>query len=64
MGYENVYEYEGGKQAWIDAGYPTESGASRPRLRGAPGTIFDRLFQQRSQGEVSELAEGARLEIA
>jgi len=25
MGYENAYEYEGGKQDWIDAGYPTES---------------------------------------
>jgi len=28
MGYENAYEYEGGKQDWIDAGYPTESGDS------------------------------------
>jgi rhodanese-related sulfurtransferase len=27
MGYENAYEYEGGKQDWIEAGYPTESGA-------------------------------------
>jgi len=26
MGYKNVYEYEGGKQDWIGAGYPTESG--------------------------------------
>jgi len=26
MGYENAYEYEGGKQDWMDAGYPTESG--------------------------------------
>jgi len=26
MGYENALEYEGGKQDWIDAGYPTESG--------------------------------------
>ena len=26
MGYENAYEYEGGKQDWVDAGYPTESG--------------------------------------
>jgi rhodanese-related sulfurtransferase len=26
MGYENAYEYEGGKQDWIDAAYPTESG--------------------------------------
>jgi rhodanese-related sulfurtransferase len=25
MGYTNAYEYEGGKQDWIDAGYPTES---------------------------------------
>jgi len=25
MGYENAFEYEGGKQHWIDAGYPTES---------------------------------------
>jgi len=25
MGYENAIEYEGGKQDWIDAGYPTES---------------------------------------
>jgi len=25
MGYENACEYEGGKQDWIDAGYPTES---------------------------------------
>jgi hypothetical protein len=26
MGYENAFEYEGGKQDWIEAGYPTESG--------------------------------------
>ena len=26
MGYENAYEYEGGKQDWIEAGYPTETG--------------------------------------
>ena len=26
MGYENAFEYEGGKQDWMDAGYPTESG--------------------------------------
>jgi rhodanese-related sulfurtransferase len=26
MGYENAREYEGGKQDWIEAGYPTESG--------------------------------------
>jgi len=25
MGYENAIDYEGGKQDWIDAGYPTES---------------------------------------
>ena len=25
-GYENVYDYEGGKQDWIEAGLPTESG--------------------------------------
>jgi rhodanese-related sulfurtransferase len=27
MGYGNAYEYEGGKQDWIEAGYPTESGS-------------------------------------
>ncbi len=27
MGYENVSEYEGGKRDWIEAGYPTETGA-------------------------------------
>ena len=27
MGYENSYEYEGGKQDWIEAGYPTETGS-------------------------------------
>jgi len=26
MGYENAYEYEEGKQDWVNAGYPTESG--------------------------------------
>jgi rhodanese-related sulfurtransferase len=26
MGYENAYEYEGGKHDWMEAGYPTESG--------------------------------------
>jgi len=26
MGYENAFEYEGGKQDWMDAGYPTENG--------------------------------------
>jgi len=25
MGYENAFEYEGGKKDWMDAGYPTES---------------------------------------
>jgi rhodanese-related sulfurtransferase len=25
MGYENAFEYEGGKQDWMDAGYPTVS---------------------------------------
>jgi hypothetical protein len=25
MGYENAYDYEGGKQDWIEAGYLTES---------------------------------------
>jgi hypothetical protein len=25
MGYDNAYEYEGGKQDWIEAGYPVES---------------------------------------
>jgi rhodanese-related sulfurtransferase len=29
MGYENAYEYEGGKQDWIEAGYPTETGPGR-----------------------------------
>ena len=27
LGYENVYDYEEGKQDWIEAGLPTESGA-------------------------------------
>jgi hypothetical protein len=26
MGYESAFEYEGGKQDWMDAGYPTEGG--------------------------------------
>ncbi len=26
LGYTNVFEYEEGKQDWIDGGYPTESG--------------------------------------
>ncbi len=30
MGYENAYEYEGGKQDWIDAGLPIETGAREP----------------------------------
>jgi len=25
MGYDNAHEYEGGKQDWIEAGYPLES---------------------------------------
>jgi hypothetical protein len=25
MGYESAYEYEGGKQDWMDAGYSTDS---------------------------------------
>jgi rhodanese-related sulfurtransferase len=29
MGYENAYEFEGGKQDWIEAGYPTETGPVR-----------------------------------
>jgi rhodanese-related sulfurtransferase len=28
-GYENVYDYEEGKQDWIEAGLPTESGVAR-----------------------------------
>jgi len=24
MGYENVYDYEGGKQDWVEAGLPLE----------------------------------------
>lgn len=27
MGYENAYEFEGGKQDWIEAGYHTETGS-------------------------------------
>ena len=26
MGYRNVHEYTGGKQDWVDAGYPVEKG--------------------------------------
>ena len=29
LGYENVYDYEEGKQDWIEAGLPIESGAAR-----------------------------------
>jgi rhodanese-related sulfurtransferase len=29
LGYENVYDYEEGKQDWIEASLPTESGAAR-----------------------------------
>jgi rhodanese-related sulfurtransferase len=29
LGYGNVYDYEEGKQGWIEAGLPTESGAAR-----------------------------------
>ena len=29
MGYENAYEYEGGKQDWVDAGLPIETGDRR-----------------------------------
>ena len=29
LGYENVYDYEEGKQDWVGAGLPTESGAAR-----------------------------------
>jgi hypothetical protein len=28
MGYENAYEFEGGKQDWIEASYPTETGSA------------------------------------
>ena len=59
MGYENAYEYEGGKQDWMEAGYPTESSCKRV----AVASLFGRLLSV-APGEVSELAEGARLEIA
>jgi 3-mercaptopyruvate sulfurtransferase SseA len=59
IGYANVFEYEGGKQDWMDAGYPTESGCKEV----AAGSLFGRLLSV-VPGEVSELAEGARLEIA
>lgn len=29
LGYENIYDYEEGKQGWISAGLPTESGVVR-----------------------------------
>ena len=29
MDYENVYDYEDGKQDWIEAGLPTESGLAK-----------------------------------
>ena len=29
LGYENVYDYEEGKQDWIEAGLPTESGTAK-----------------------------------
>jgi rhodanese-related sulfurtransferase len=28
LGYEDVYDYEEGKQGWIEAGLPTEGGAA------------------------------------
>jgi rhodanese-related sulfurtransferase len=31
MGYENVRDYEGGKEDWIVAGLPTEGESSRSR---------------------------------
>ena len=30
MGYGNAYEYEGGKQDWIYAGLPIETGGRGP----------------------------------
>jgi rhodanese-related sulfurtransferase len=37
LGYTQVYDYEGGKQDWIDAGLPTETTApeTTPRERSA-----------------------------
>lgn len=29
LGYERVFDYEDGKQDWIEAGLPTESGAAK-----------------------------------
>ena len=34
LGYENVYDYEEGKQDWIEAGLPTQSGAATQRVAG------------------------------
>ena len=31
LGYENVYDYEEGKQDWVEAGHATESGAAEVR---------------------------------
>jgi rhodanese-related sulfurtransferase len=31
LGYENVYDYDEGKQDWVGAGLPTESGAVAAR---------------------------------
>jgi rhodanese-related sulfurtransferase len=28
LGYQDVYDYEEGKQGWIEAGLPTESGTA------------------------------------
>jgi hypothetical protein len=33
MGYENVRDYEGGKEDWVEAGLPTE-GERHQRLTG------------------------------
>jgi hypothetical protein len=40
MGYENAYEYEGSKQDWMEAGYPTESSCKRV----AVASLFGRLL--------------------
>ncbi len=34
LGYENVYDYEEGKQDWIEAGLPTENGAAPQQAAG------------------------------
>ncbi len=34
LGYENVYDYEEGKQDWVEAGLPTESGAAARQVVG------------------------------